>query len=116
MYAYLILTLACFVLTHNQQALLRLSFSGAVGIFMILEMIRFGLIQPFGRMVDKFICSFIDDRDRGPLIVSHIYLLIGCALPIWINNQVSFHPLCPFAGVIILGIGDAMVCSLLKCQ
>jgi dolichol kinase len=66
--------------------------------------------------------SFIDQRDCGPLYLSHIYLLLGCAAPVWLkywcDPQISEKPnqksditeiLPLFAGVLILGIGDSMV-------
>jgi dolichol kinase len=66
---------------------------------------------------------FTDERDSGPLILTHMYLLLGCALPLWINlishsgsGSISYSSsksdfvdlLVNLAGVLMLGIGDTM--------
>lgn len=45
-----------------------------------------GHVFPIGAVCDSFFTSFTDYRDSGPLIMSHIYLLVGCALPIWFTG------------------------------
>ena len=72
--------------------------------------------------------SFIDERDSGPFYLSHTYLLLGSAVPVWLKTyfecvfdmvkreggggggEVRAMDVMPmFAGVLILGIGDSMV-------
>lgn len=82
------------------------------------EGLRFGLIPPFGYKIELFMRSFTDSRDTGIVILSHIYLLLGCASTVWISRIHYFTPsnelpaliqIAPYAGVLILGVGDTMV-------
>lgn len=82
---------------------------------------RFFLIGP---VIDKFMRQFVDERDPGPLILTHIYLLIGCSIPliltlpahkgidesseIWKNASLPAI-VAPFSGILILGLGDTAV-------
>lgn len=63
-----------------------------------------------------------DARDEGPLILTHLYLLLGCAIPLWLSGagvqDVSLGStargtnqagLAAFAGIVSLGVGDAAV-------
>ena len=40
-------------------------------------------IPPLAGVANSFIRGFIDSRDEGPMILTHIYLLLGCAIPVW---------------------------------
>ena len=60
--------------------------------------------------IDLFMRRFTDDREAGGgLIRTHLYLLFGCALPLWHTTWSAgpHSPVAPYAGVIILGVGDA---------
>ncbi|KAF1776585.1 Polyprenol kinase family [Phytophthora cactorum] len=53
--------------------------------------------------------SFIDYREAGRVILTHSYLLLGCALPLWlVPASITPSPLVMNAGVVALGVGDAM--------
>jgi hypothetical protein len=62
-------------------------------------------------MVHSFYSHFLDDRDLGGLVVTHIYLLLGCAMPLWAAALApsGANPAMPFAGLLVLGVGDAAV-------
>ena len=47
-------------------------------------MIRFFSLWPFGDAIHKAMMQFVDSKDSGALILSHIYLLAGFALPLWL--------------------------------
>lgn len=50
---------------------------------------------------------FIDEKDSSSkLILSHIYLLVGLSLPLWISDINTFN-LCQLSGLITVGIGDS---------
>ena len=87
-------------------SLLPLALAAAFNIFLALEIIRLGRITlPFGveRHIHRFMSSFVDDRDtQGVLYVTHITLLLGLAVPIWLGSGLR-----AFAGIIMTGIGDA---------
>ncbi|XP_076946458.1 dolichol kinase EVAN-like [Bidens hawaiensis] len=91
-----------------QPSFLNLAFGAALGVFLILEIIRVWRIWPLGSIVHQFMNAFTDHRDSDLLIVSHFSLLLGCALPIWMSSGYNDRPLAPFAGILSLGIGDTM--------
>jgi dolichol kinase len=33
--------------------------------------------------------TFIDERDAGSLILTHLYLLVGCAAPVWLYTPAN---------------------------
>ncbi|KAL8214325.1 hypothetical protein R6Q57_003774 [Mikania cordata] len=91
-----------------QPSFLNLAFGAALGVFLVLEIIRVWRIWPLGSIVHQFMNAFTDHRDSDLLIVSHFSLLLGCALPIWMSSEFNDRPLAPFAGILSLGIGDTM--------
>ncbi|EMC91156.1 hypothetical protein BAUCODRAFT_316743 [Baudoinia panamericana UAMH 10762] len=93
-------------------------------VFLLLEIIRAGQVAPLGSAISKFVAPYVDGRDlRGPVVVSHIFLLIGCAIPLWASlasiQRVGGRPwtdwelaenqreVAMLAGVICVGMGDA---------
>ncbi|OQR93671.1 dolichol kinase [Achlya hypogyna] len=85
--------------------LLRLSYAIAIGLFLVVECIRALAVPPLGTPIAKFVTAYLDHRDDGRVILSHTYLLLGCALPAWLGAP---SVLLANAGVLALGIGDAM--------
>jgi hypothetical protein len=87
----------------------------ATSLFLLAEVIRHFEVPPLGNQLGDFFSIFTDERDtRGPLIVSHIFLLVGCAVPVWMSLYGSelpsnALPIEGFSGVLCLGCGDAMV-------
>ncbi|TKA27815.1 hypothetical protein B0A50_04916 [Salinomyces thailandicus] len=95
-----------------------------LAIFLILEVIRAGQVPPLGNAIGRIVAPYVDGRDlRGPVVVSHIFLLIGCAVPLWFTlasidrgdqlNWVGWEladnrrEVAMVAGVICVGMGDA---------
>jgi dolichol kinase len=62
--------------------------------------------------IDQRMKQYVDHRDGGPLVLTHIYLLIGCTIPLALYRSEAIDfvdaSLTPLSGVIILGIGDTM--------
>jgi hypothetical protein len=52
-----------------------------VSYFQALRVLK---IAPFGSLLQEYLQVFTDERDEGLLILTHIYLLVGCTLPIWL--------------------------------
>ena len=112
---YHIITLVMFIpVIYARQEFIYVAFGAAFAGMVFAEGLRFGLIPPVGHVMDRFLRSFTDNRDRGIVILSHIYLLLGCACTVWINrihqidNMVpSLSAIAPFAGVLILGGADS---------
>jgi dolichol kinase len=95
---------------------LHLAFSVALSALILIEYIRYFRLQPLGPQLHKFLITFTNERDSGVAILSHIYLLAGCALPVWIVSLLDkeFHWIA-YSGVIALGFGDSLVSLLSRC-
>ncbi|KAI4726645.1 hypothetical protein E4T49_05509 [Aureobasidium sp. EXF-10728] len=95
-----------------------------LAIFLILEIIRAGQVPPLGIAIGRFVAPYVDGRDlRGPMVVSHVFLLIGCAIPLWLSlagigrmktgrwpgweTENESREVAMVAGVICVGMGDA---------
>ncbi|KAG6909936.1 hypothetical protein DXG01_014205 [Tephrocybe rancida] len=69
-------------------AFTHLSFSAAFALFTFTEYVRYFAIYPFGATIHLFMNEFLDHRDRGTAILSHFYLLTGCAGSVWLEGCV----------------------------
>nr|CAG4641118.1 EOG090X0BFL [Eulimnadia texana] len=90
----------------------------ALSAFIILEAFRLCETPPLGHLLTENLKGFLDEKDQGILILTHIYLLVGCSLPVWLNP--NFAPklsydqfLLASSGIVSLGIGDtaASICG-----
>ncbi|KAL7996402.1 putative polyprenol kinase family [Plasmopara halstedii] len=89
--------------------MLSLSYGVAISVFLIVECARALSLPPFGRSIAVFMRSFIDYRESGRVILTHSYLLLGCALPLWLAPSFDSPSILIInAGIVALGIGDAM--------
>nr|KAJ3418234.1 hypothetical protein HK105_000171 [Polyrhizophydium stewartii] len=89
---------------------MHLAFSVAMTVLVLLEYVRVFRVGPSWDAIHEFLQQFLDERDRKgeTAILSHLYLLVGCAMPVWLNRVAgSVSPLTGLAGVLALGIGDA---------
>lgn len=59
-----------------------------------------------GKLIDGLTNIFKSDHDHGPILRTHIYLLVGLSAPIWMSStlKLKFNLL---IGLISIGIGDA---------
>ncbi|MCJ1350483.1 MAG: hypothetical protein MMC33_000464 [Icmadophila ericetorum] len=93
-----------------------------LAIFLLLDLFRASQLPPVSRPLTYFLAPYVDGRDhRGPVIVSHIFLLIGCAIPLWLSlaatERTGMEPfdgwdvvtrdLSMISGVVCVGMGDA---------
>lgn len=79
----------------------KLSLAGTIVLFLSVEYLRYLKLEPFGGYIDSQLRLFSDFRDeKGPIIISYIYLIIGIATPLLINNSP--------VGLISLGVGDSL--------
>lgn len=77
----------------------------AFALFTFSEYARYFALYPIGAPLHIFFSEFIDNKDSGPVILSHFYLLTGCAGGLWLEGRGVNR----FTGVLVLGVGDAMV-------
>ncbi|EOA81078.1 dolichol kinase [Exserohilum turcicum] len=93
-----------------------------LAIFLLLDLIRASQLPPLSKPIARFLTPYVDGRDlRGPVVVSHIFLLIGCAIPLWLSlagvERISEEPwkdwgvgkadVSMVSGVVCVGMGDA---------
>lgn len=87
-------------------AFTHLAFSLAFSVFIMAEYTRYYALYPFGAALHVFMSEFTDHKDSGPVILSHFYLLTGCAGTLWLEpGQGS---IVQQIGVLTLGVGDAL--------
>ncbi|KAI0077875.1 hypothetical protein K474DRAFT_1706914 [Panus rudis PR-1116 ss-1] len=92
-------------------AFTHLSFSVAFAVFTFAEYVRYFALYPFGASVHVFMSEFLDTKDSGTAILSHFYLLTGCAGSVWFEGPLRFLQ---YTGTIALGVGDAMASTVGK--
>ncbi|KAH0541641.1 hypothetical protein FGG08_003872 [Glutinoglossum americanum] len=93
-----------------------------LAIFLLLDLIRVSQLPPLSKPLAQFLTPYVDGRDlRGPVVVSHIFLLIGCAIPLWLSLagikrsglgcwkgwDVGRREVGMVSGVVCVGMGDA---------
>ena len=93
-----------------------------LAIFLLLDLFRASQLPPISKPLTHFLAPYVDGRDhRGPIIVSHIFLLIGCATPLWLSLagtersgddsfagwDVKTRDLSMVSGIVCVGMGDA---------
>ncbi|KAK2593224.1 dolichol kinase [Conoideocrella luteorostrata] len=99
-----------------------LALSLILAIFLILDLLRASQLPPLSKPIASFLAPYVDGRDfRGPVVISHIFLLIGCAIPLWLalaslartgtgclaGWEVPSRDVSMVSGVICVGLGDA---------
>ena len=81
-----------------------------LGIFILLEFVRTYKIEPLSSILNSAFALFIDEKDRGALVLTNIYLLVGTFAPVWIASHphLTSNHLAIYSGVLSVGIGDAV--------
>ena len=93
---------------------LALAFSVAISVFVVIECMRITEVQPLSQAVNSVMNRYIDEKDGGTVVMTHIYLLLGLAMPVW-YVFVSYHGgvfsarslLSATTGMTVTGLGDA---------
>ncbi|KAJ9645334.1 dolichol kinase [Coniosporium tulheliwenetii] len=71
---------------YIDPAFVSLALELVLAVFLLLDLIRASQLPPLSGPIAKFLTPYVDGRDlRGPVVVSHIFLLIGCAIPLWLS-------------------------------
>lgn len=99
-----------------------LALSIVLSIFLLVDLLRASQLPPLSGPIAQFLTPYVDGRDlRGPVVISHIFLLIGCAIPLWLSLaalprigedplagwEVPIRDISMVAGVVCVGLGDA---------
>ncbi|KAK6219975.1 cytidylyltransferase [Colletotrichum tabaci] len=108
--------------TYIDPVFAALALSLVLAIFLILDLLRASQLPPLSRPIASFLTPYVDGRDhKGPVVISHLFLLIGCAIPLWLSLatlprtgsgyltgwEVPTREVSMVAGVICVGLGDA---------
>lgn len=83
----------------RQSTFTKLALAVVLVLFIALETARATVLPPFGQAIHNALQEFVDHRDkRGPVVISHLYLLLGISVPIFLAESP--------AGLVCLGLGD----------
>jgi dolichol kinase len=108
--------------TFVDPAFVALALSIVLAIFLFLDLMRASQLPPLSKPIASFLAPYVDGRDfRGPVVISHIFLLIGCAIPLWLalasltrtgtdyaaGWEIPTRDVSMVSGVICVGLGDA---------
>lgn len=63
-----------------------LALGAALGVLLALEFLRCVGCPPVASVLDAYYGGFLDARDGGSLVVTHLFLLLGCAVPVWLSG------------------------------
>ena len=108
--------------TYVDPTFAALALSLMLAIFLLLDLFRASQLPPLSKHLAYFLTPYVDGRDlKGPVVISHIFLLIGCAIPLWLSLgtlprtgkdclagwEVPIREVSMVSGVICVGMGDA---------
>lgn len=108
--------------TYIDPAFAALAVSIVLALFLLLDLLRASQLPPLSKPLASFLAPYVDGRDlRGPVVISHIFLLIGCAIPLWLSLgslprtgagylegwEVPTREVSMVSGVVCVGLGDA---------
>uniref|UniRef100_A0A6P6Y6K7 dolichol kinase n=1 Tax=Dermatophagoides pteronyssinus TaxID=6956 RepID=A0A6P6Y6K7_DERPT len=104
------LAISIVYITGIKYDLLLLNFASKLilFIFIFIEIIRLSRIPVIVSIINTVFERFRDEKDSGILTLTHIYLLIGCSLPLWLCNDSTNHRLLLSSGILSIGIGDTI--------
>jgi dolichol kinase len=108
--------------TYIDPCFVALALAIVLAAFLLLDLLRASQLPPLSKPLAYFLAPYVDGRDlRGPVVISHIFLLIGCAIPLWLSLGslprtgeghltgwgVRTREVAMVSGVVCVGLGDA---------
>jgi len=83
---------------------------GALALMLFMECLRWSQVSTSAsNLLNTALAGFTDSKEGGSLILTHIYLLVGVSLPLWVWPHALTAPssLPLYAGVISVGVADS---------
>jgi len=108
--------------TYVDPAFAALALAIVLAVFLLLDLLRASQLPPLSKPITYFLAPYVDGRDfQGPVVISHIFLLIGCAIPLWLTLgslprtgtgyltgwELPTKEVSMVSGVVCVGLGDA---------
>ncbi|KAH6686392.1 dolichol kinase [Plectosphaerella plurivora] len=94
--------------TYVDPVFTGLALSFILAIFLILDLLRASQLPPLSKPIASFLTPYVDGRDhKGPVVISHIFLLIGCAIPLWLTLA-TLPRTGPATSALLLGATDPL--------
>ncbi|EHK96834.1 putative Uncharacterized membrane protein C63.10c [Glarea lozoyensis 74030] len=108
--------------TYVDPTFAALALALMLSIFLLLDLFRASQLPPLSKSLAYFLTPYVDGRDlKGPVVISHIFLLIGCAIPLWLSLgtlprsghdhlagwELPTREVSMVSGVVCVGLGDA---------
>lgn len=91
------------------HSLLNLCILPALALLLLVELLRVSSSSSsiMRKTIDKFTHSVIDERDQGCIIVTHLFLLLGCAVPSIMCKYKQSAVVVGVAGVVAVCVQDS---------
>jgi dolichol kinase len=108
--------------TYVDPTFAALALALMLSIFLLVDLFRAAQLPPLSKSLAYFLTPYVDGRDlKGPVVISHIFLLIGCAIPLWLSLgtlprtgknhlagwEIPTREVSMVSGVVCVGLGDA---------
>jgi dolichol kinase len=87
--------------------LMSLSYAIALCVLMVMESMRYYLPSKIQHFYKRFLDAQKEKHEK--VVMSHIFLILGCATPLWIMECTSqSQSTLPVFGILVLGVGDSL--------
>lgn len=95
--------------------LLSLALAVAYVLLALAELVRTADVPALSAALTGPMTRFTDARDEGAFLVSHLSLLLGIAVPVWVSlacrDSASRLPLTAWSGLVVLGLSDTVAAT-----
>lgn len=89
------------------EGLTRLGSAVGLCLMLLAEMGRMAGSPQVRKVVDEYAGRLVDERDGGTVVVTHMYLLVGCAGPLWVGGNSAFKA----GGLVVVCCMDAIAAA-----
>lgn len=106
---------------------LQVSLAIALAALLAVELVRCCQVPVLAPAIHHFMKDFTDERDAGPVYVTHIALLLGMAMPVWLVGLLPAagaggvavaqwqRQVLAVSGLVCLGVGDSVASAVGYC-